>query len=185
MDEHRLLLVIAVIAIALIFDFINGFHDSANSIATIVSTRVLSPLQAVAWAAFFNFIAFTITDLKVASTIGKGILDPSAVDMAVVVGTLIGAIVWNLLTWWWGLPSSSSHALVGGLIGAGIAKAGLDGHDRRLAVGQLDADLGGEAAPGGRFLAPGRRGHGEEDGERGQRGAHVNTSPAGCPRTPR
>ena len=124
MDGH-LLLVIAVVAVALIFDYINGFHDAANSIATIVSTRVLTPFQAVAWAAFFNFIAFAIMDLKVASTIGKGILDPNAVDMAVVVGALIGAIAWNLLTWWWGLPSSSSHALVGGLIGAGVSKGGL------------------------------------------------------------
>jgi PiT family inorganic phosphate transporter len=122
-DSH-LLLVAALVGVALIFDFINGFHDAANSIATVVSTRVLTPLQAVAWAAFFNFVAFAVFDLHVATTIGKGIIAPQAVDLAVVVGALTGAIAWNLLTWWWGLPSSSSHALVGGLIGAGLCKAG-------------------------------------------------------------
>jgi inorganic phosphate transporter, PiT family len=124
MDTH-FLLVVAVVVAALAFDFINGFHDAANSIATIVSTRVLKPFTAVAWAAFFNFIAFAVFPLTVASTIGKGIIDPTLVDMAVIIGTLGGAITWNLLTWWWGLPSSSSHALVGGLIGAGICKGGL------------------------------------------------------------
>jgi PiT family inorganic phosphate transporter len=121
----HLLLVGAVVLAALVFDYINGFHDAANSIATVVSTRVLTPLQAVAWAAFFNFVAFAVFDLHVASTIGKGIIAPQAVDMAVIIGALGGAIAWNLLTWWWGLPSSSSHALVGGLIGAGVSKAGL------------------------------------------------------------
>src|SRR6185436_2922782 len=101
----------------------NGFHDAANSIATVVSTRVLTPSQAVAWAAFFNFVAFAIFDLHVATTIGKGIVAAEAVDVAVIVGALGGAISWNLLTWWWGLPSSSSHALVGGLIGAGVCKS--------------------------------------------------------------
>ena len=120
----QLVLVAAVVAAALLFDFINGFHDAANSIATIVSTRVLTPFRAVLWAAFFNFIAFAIFKLHVASTIGKGIIDPGVVDMAVIIGALGGAISWNLLTWWWGLPSSSSHALVGGLIGAGVTKAG-------------------------------------------------------------
>ncbi len=124
MDSH-FLLVCAVVLAALVFDFINGFHDAANSIATVVSTRVLSPRQAVAWAAFFNFVAFAVFDLHVASTIGKGIVAPDVVDMAVIIGALGGAIAWNLLTWWGGLPSSSSHALVGGLIGAGICKAGL------------------------------------------------------------
>jgi len=124
MSTSHLILVIATVAAALIFDFINGFHDAANSIATIVSTRVLTPGRAVAWAAFFNFIAFAVFELHVANTIGKGIVDPHVVDMAVIIGTLVGAIVWNLLTWWWGLPSSSSHALVGGLIGAGVSKAG-------------------------------------------------------------
>lgn len=117
-------MVAAIIAAAFIFDYINGFHDAANSIATVVSTRVLTPFQAVLWAAFFNFIAFAVFDLHVAGTIGKGIIDPSIVDMPVIIGALGGAIVWNLLTWWWGLPSSSSHALVGGLIGAGVSKAG-------------------------------------------------------------
>jgi PiT family inorganic phosphate transporter len=122
--SNQLILVVAVVAAALVFDFINGFHDAANSIATIVSTRVLTPFRAVLWAAFFNFIAFAVFELHVAGTIGKGIIDPAVVDMAVIIGALAGAIFWNLLTWWWGLPSSSSHALVGGLIGAGVSKAG-------------------------------------------------------------
>jgi inorganic phosphate transporter, PiT family len=125
MSTSHLILVIATVAAALLFDFINGFHDAANSIASIVSTRVLTPSKAVLWAAFFNFVAFGLFELHVASTIGKGIIDPSVVDMAVIMGALGGAIIWNLLTWWWGLPSSSSHALVGGLIGAGVSKAGL------------------------------------------------------------
>jgi len=124
MNIGHLIAVIAVVFAALLFDFINGFHDAANSIATIVSTRVLTPFRAVLWAAFFNFIAFAVFKLHVASTIGKGIIDPAIVDMAVIIGALAGAIAWNLLTWWWGLPSSSSHALVGGLIGAGVVKAG-------------------------------------------------------------
>jgi PiT family inorganic phosphate transporter len=118
-------IVIAIVAIALLFDYINGFHDAANSIATVVSTRVLTPRRAVAWAAFFNFIAFVIFPLHVAHTVGKGIIDPKIVDDAVLVGALGGAIAWNLITWWYGLPSSSSHALVGGLIGAGVSKGGL------------------------------------------------------------
>jgi PiT family inorganic phosphate transporter len=123
MHSH-VLLVIGVVVAALAFDFINGFHDAANSIATVVSTRVLTPFQAVIWAAFFNFIAFLAFEQGVASTIGKGIIDPKVVDTAVIIGALGGAIAWNLLTWWWGLPSSSSHALVGGLIGSGVSKAG-------------------------------------------------------------
>ena len=115
---------IGLIAIALAFDFINGLHDAANSIATVVSTRVLSPSAAVAWAAFFNFVAFLFIGLHVAETIGKGIIDPAIVDPAVVLGALAGAILWNVLTWYLGIPSSSSHALVGGLVGAGTAKAG-------------------------------------------------------------
>jgi PiT family inorganic phosphate transporter len=114
----------SIIGLALAFDFINGFHDAANSIATVVSTRVLSPRWAVVWAAFFNFIAFLIFGLHVAKTIGKGTIDPQYVTLAVVTGGLVGAIVWDLLTWWWGLPSSSSHALVGGLAGAALAHAG-------------------------------------------------------------
>jgi PiT family inorganic phosphate transporter len=118
-------IVVAIVLIALVFDYINGFHDAANSIATIVSTRVLTPRRAVAWAAFFNFIAFVIFPLHVAHTVGKGIIDPKIVDDAVLIGALGGAIAWNLITWWYGLPSSSSHALVGGLLGAGISKGGL------------------------------------------------------------
>jgi inorganic phosphate transporter, PiT family len=118
-------IVIAIVVVALVFDYINGFHDAANSIATVVSTRVLTPRRAVAWAAFFNFIAFVIFPLHVAHTVGKGIIDPKIIDDAVLVGALGGAIVWNLITWWYGLPSSSSHALVGGLIGAGVSKGGL------------------------------------------------------------
>jgi PiT family inorganic phosphate transporter len=116
---------IGLIALALAFDFINGIHDAANSIATVVSTRVLSPQLAVAWAAFFNFVAFTFIGLHVAETIGKGIIDPTIVDPAVILGALSGAILWNVLTWVFGIPSSSSHALVGGLVGAGTAKGGL------------------------------------------------------------
>jgi PiT family inorganic phosphate transporter len=116
--------VITIVVIALVFDYINGFHDAANSIATVVSTRVLSPRMAVAWAAFFNFVAFIFFPLHVANTIGKGIVDPHVVDNTVVAAALIGAIGWNLITWWYGIPSSSSHALMGGLIGAGMSKGG-------------------------------------------------------------
>jgi PiT family inorganic phosphate transporter len=115
---------IALVAIALVFDFMNGFHDAANSIATIVSTGVLKPYQAVAWAAFFNFVAIALFEMKVAATVGKGIVSPGAVDNQVIFGALIGAIAWNVITWYYGLPSSSSHALIGGMIGATIAKAG-------------------------------------------------------------
>jgi len=117
-------ILILLIAVALSFDFLNGLHDAANSVATVVSTRVLSPQLAVAWAAFFNFVAFLFFGLHVAETIGKGIVDPAIVDPAVVFGALAGAIAWNVLTWVLGLPTSSSHALVGGLIGAGVAKGG-------------------------------------------------------------
>ena len=115
---------VLLVALALSFDFINGFHDAANSIATVVSTRVLSPRQAVVWAAFFNFIAFLLFELHVANTIGKGIIDPSIVDRPVIAATLAGAILWDLLTWYWGLPTSSSHALIGGFIGAALVKVG-------------------------------------------------------------
>lgn len=114
----------ALIFVALAFDFLNGLHDAANSIATIVSTRVLKPQYAVVWAAFFNFIAFAVFGLNVAQTIGSGIIDPDIVTPSVIFGALMGAIIWNVLTWIIGIPSSSSHALVGGLVGAGIAKAG-------------------------------------------------------------
>lgn len=117
-------LVIITIAIALLFDFLNGFHDAANSIATIVSTRVLKPHLAVLWAAFFNFIAFAFFGLHVANTIGTGLIDSSIVDAQLIFSALIGAIFWNIFTWYFGLPSSSSHALIGGLLGSGIAKAG-------------------------------------------------------------
>jgi inorganic phosphate transporter, PiT family len=115
---------IGLIVVALAFDFLNGVHDAANSIATIVSTRVLRPHYAVGWAAFFNFIAFLFFGLHVANTLGTGIIAPNVVDPGVVFGALMGAIIWNLITWALGIPSSSSHALVGGLVGAGIAKAG-------------------------------------------------------------
>jgi PiT family inorganic phosphate transporter len=120
--------VLALIGLALIFDFLNGLHDAANSIATVVSTRVLTPGQAVLWAAFFNFIAFLVFNLSVAGTIGKGILqpDPNFVTDSVIGGALIGACAWNILTWYLGLPTSSSHALIGGLVGASIAHTGFD-----------------------------------------------------------
>ena len=118
-------LLIALVGIALFFDFLNGLHDAANSIATIVSTRVLKPQYAVAWAAFFNFIAFMFFGLHVAETLGTGIIDPGIVSPAVIFAALMGAIIWNIVTWVFGIPSSSSHALVGGLIGAGLAKVGI------------------------------------------------------------
>lgn len=117
-------LLVALIGVALFFDFLNGLHDAANSIATIVSTRVLKPQFAVAWAAFFNFIAFLFFGLHVAETLGKGIIDPAIVSPAVIFAALMGAIIWNIITWIFGIPSSSSHALVGGLVGAGLAKVG-------------------------------------------------------------
>ena len=117
--------VIAIVAIAFVFDFINGFHDSANSIATIVGTRVLSPLQAVVWAAFFNFAAAFTVGTAVAKTVGSGMIDVKIVDPNVILGGLMGAIAWNLITWYYGLPSSSSHALIGGYAGAAVAKAGV------------------------------------------------------------
>jgi PiT family inorganic phosphate transporter len=115
---------IALIALALLFDFLNGMHDAANSIATIVSTRVLRPKYAVMWAAFFNFIAFLFFGLHVANTVGTGIVSAGIVDARVIFGALMGAITWNVVTWWAGIPSSSSHALIGGLLGAAVTKAG-------------------------------------------------------------
>lgn len=115
-----------LIVLALLFDFMNGFHDAANAIATVVSTGVLKPHNAVILAAFFNFLAILIFQLKVATTVGKGTIDPAVVDHYVVFGALVGAITWNLLTWYYGIPSSSSHALIGGLVGAAVAKAGTD-----------------------------------------------------------
>jgi inorganic phosphate transporter, PiT family len=122
--DQTILYVLVIVAVALIFDFINGFHDSANSIATVVSTRVLTPGVAVLWAAFFNFVAAFVVGTAVAKTIGKGLIDISVVDPNVILGALLGAIVWDLITWYLGLPSSSSHALLGGYAGAAIAKAG-------------------------------------------------------------
>ena len=127
MNAISLPMLYGLIAVALLFDLLNGLHDAANSIATIVSTRVLSPQLAVIWAAFFNFIAFLVFGLSVAQTVGSGIIDPNIVDSTVIFGALMGAIVWNLLTWFLGIPSSSSHALIGGLVGAGAVKAGFSG----------------------------------------------------------
>ncbi|MFH0872676.1 MAG: inorganic phosphate transporter [bacterium] len=119
-----LTVVILIICLALVFDFLNGFHDAANSIATIVSTRVLTPLQAVCWAAFFNFVAAFTFGVGVASTIGKGVIRPEGISQGVILGALMGAIAWNLITWYLGLPTSSSHALIGGFAGAAVTKAG-------------------------------------------------------------
>lgn len=124
---------VAIIILALAFDYINGFHDAANSIATVVSTRVLSPRAAVVWAAFFNFVAFFFFETRVASNIAKGV-DPNVVTLTLVGAGLVGAIVWDLLTWWWALPTSSSHALLGGLAGAAIAKAGFGSLDSALFI---------------------------------------------------
>ncbi len=124
--EISLGVVVLLVVLALAFDFMNGFHDAANSIATVVSTGVLKPHQAVAFAAFFNIVAIFIFQLKVATTIGKGTIDPAIVDHIVIFGALMGAVVWNLVTWFYGIPSSSSHALIGGLVGAALAKSGPD-----------------------------------------------------------
>ncbi len=118
-------IVVFLVLVALAFDFLNGFHDAANSIATVVSTRVLRPHWAVLWAAFFNFVALAVFGLAVAATIGKGIVDPKIVDHHVVFGALVGAIAWNVITWYYGIPSSSSHALIGGVAGAAVAKGGV------------------------------------------------------------
>jgi len=119
-----LTLIACIVLVALIFDFINGFHDAANSIATVVSTRVLTPLQAVVWAAFFNFVAAFGFGVQVAKTVGKGVVESNVVDQWMILAGLFGAIVWDLITWYWGLPTSSSHALIGGFAGAAVAKAG-------------------------------------------------------------
>jgi len=116
--------ILAIVGLALLFDFTNGFHDAANSIATVVSTRVLSPRVAVVWAAFFNFVAFAVFGVHVAKTIAKGVVDPAVVTPAIVFAALAGALAWNMLTWWLGLPTSSSHALIGGFVGAAMSAAG-------------------------------------------------------------
>src|SRR6478735_304579 len=115
---------VLLVLLALAFDFMNGFHDAANSIATVVSTGVLKPWQAVLWAAFFNVLAWGVFHLSVASTVGKGIINPAYVDSQLIFGALVGAIAWNLITWYYGIPSSSSHALIGGMIGSAMAKGG-------------------------------------------------------------
>ncbi|HLL17990.1 MAG TPA: inorganic phosphate transporter [Rubrivivax sp.] len=122
--QIALWVVVMLVVLALAFDFMNGFHDAANSIATVVSTGVLKPGHAVAFAAFFNVVAIFVFQLKVAATVGKGIVEPGIVDQYVVFGALVGAIAWNVITWWYGIPSSSSHALIGGIVGATLAKAG-------------------------------------------------------------
>lgn len=124
MTDQAFMIVAILIAAALLFDFMNGFHDAANSIALMVSTRLLTPQAAVIWAAFFNFVAYLFFGLQVAKTVGSGIVSPAIIDNAVVFGALCGAISWNIITWWFGIPSSSSHALVGGLVGAALAKSG-------------------------------------------------------------
>jgi len=125
MLEHNSLLIIFTIFLALVFDFLNGFHDAANSIATVVSTRVLKPHWAVLWAAIFNFSAFFFFGIHVANTIGTGLVNPDVIDVMMILVALVSAILWNIITWYYGIPSSSSHALIGGLIGVAIAKAGL------------------------------------------------------------
>src|SRR3970040_858610 len=122
--SESLLLVGFIIFVALAFDYINGFHDAANSIATVVSTRVLSPMQAVAWAAFFNFVAAFGFGVNVAKTVGKGVVESGAIDQWVILAGLVGAIAWDLITWHYGIPTSSSHALIGGFAGAAVVKAG-------------------------------------------------------------
>ena len=163
----------SLIAVAILFDFLNGLHDAANSIATVVSTRVLRPLQAVVWAAFFNFIAFLFFGLHVAQTVGTGIIDADIVEPRVIFGALMGAITWNVITWRLGIPSSSSHALIGGLVGAGVAKAGVgvivwygpgQGGCRHRALASDRLPVGAPAGSGGlldvRALdASGRRQH--------------------------
>ncbi len=140
-----LTLVIIIVALALVFDFVNGFHDSANSIATVVSTRVLTPLQAVAWAAFFNFVSAFTFGTSVASTVGKGFVDTHIVTLYVILAGVLGAIAWDLLTWWFGLPTSSSHAIIGGYAGAAIARGffehGLSGGFHALILGKWPLTL--------------------------------------------
>ena len=141
--QTTLWVVVLLVMLALVFDFMNGFHDAANSIATVVSTGVLKPGQAILFAAFFNVIAIFVFQLSVAATVGKGIVQPGVVDTHVVFGALVGAITWNVITWYYGIPSSSSHALIGGIVGAVIAKAGArpwdrDDIDRRILADTIE-----------------------------------------------
>ena len=171
-----------LVLLALAFDFMNGFHDAANSIATVVSTRVLKPYQAVVWAAFFNFVAIFIFHLKVAATVGKGIVDPLAIDHYVIFGALIGAILWNLITWYFGIPSSSSHALVGGLVGAGglgspaalyLAAAGIG----TLGLVEFDRELRREEDRSARQTGARARRRSAADGRRPHGGRAVSSAP--------
>ena len=130
-----LTVVVFIVLVALVFDFINGFHDAANSIATVVSTRVLTPLQAVVWAAVFNFVAAFGFGVNVAKTVGKGVVDANIVDQWVILAALVGAIAWDLITWYWGLPTSSSHALIGGLTGAVAGALAISGSDTDAGTG--------------------------------------------------
>ena len=145
-------ILVFLIALALVFDFMNGFHDAANSIATIVSTGAMRPQWAIVWAAVFNFIAFLFFGLNVAATVGKGIIDPQIIDYHVVFGALIGAIAWNLITWYYGIPSSSSHALIGGLAGAAVAKGGAG---TLVAIGFMKTTLAIVLSPALGFLLGG------------------------------
>ncbi len=132
--------IIIIVCVALLFDFMNGFHDAANSIATIVSTRVLSPQKAVIGAAFFNFVSFSVFGLHVANTLGKGVIDPNIIDPLVIFAALMGAIIWNIITWYFGIPSSSSHALIGGLMGAALCKGGV-GAWQIWGIGKIGASI--------------------------------------------
>ena len=176
--DQTLLVVLALIAVALIFDYINGFHDAANSIATVVSTRVLTPGQAVIWAAAFNFLAAFGFGTAVAKTVGSGMVDLTVVTSAVIFGGLLGAIVWDLITWYFGLPTSSSHALVGGYAGAAMAKAGFERpHAVRL---DQDADLHRPGAADGHGARPAAFGDHAVDVPRTSRRAASITGSAGC-----
>ena len=180
--DHTLLVMAALVLAALAFDFLNGFHDAANSVALMVSTRLLTPQAAVAWAAFFNFIAFLFFGLAVAKTIGAGIISPAVVDNAVIFGALCGAIAWNMITWWFGIPSSSSHALVGGLVGAAAYARALDIPHLQVAnvadvraeelyeqadFGPLARNHAARLARMTRFLERNRLGHIHQPGESG------------------
>ena len=178
--------VVIIIAIALAFDFFNGFHDAANSIATVVSTRVLSPQQAVVWAAFFNFVAFMIFGTKVAATIANDVVNPTVLNNAVIFAGLVGAIAWDILTWWIGLPTSSSHALVGAMAGAAVAEAGwgalIASGFQKIAVFIVLSPIVGLAA---RVHVHGRRSIGSSTGGRSSRSSTEGSAWVSCSRPPR